>query len=548
MYSQNDMMKILAIGNSFSRDALYYLNRIGNADGVAIKAVNLYIPGCSLQRHRDNLRDDRPVYLYEENGDVTQKKISIRQALLSDQWDYVVTQQSSAESGRAESYFPYLEEIAAGVRQYAPSAEFLLHQTWAYEKDYQDHAFAVYQYDQSEMFRKLSDAYRDAADRLGIRLIPGGEVIQQVRQTPPFLFEKGGRSLCRDGRHMDYLYGRYLLGAVWYRFLTGNPVSGNAFIPERDPLSGESCDVRLLHRIQRMVDETVQTEDADGNADDDMSAIRSVNHRGYSVLAPENTLPAYRLSKKMGFRYVEADVSFTSDGVPVLLHDATIDRTSDGKGKLSEMTFQQVRRYDFGLWKSPEYRGTKIPALTEFLSLCRTLGLYPYIELKPNGDYTREQIRSIVEMVKEYGLQDRAAYISFSPEYLGIVRDCQPSARLGFLSSRASARDLEVCRRLKTTEDSVFYDVKHTTLTKEICGLFADAGIPVEVWTVNRPEIILNLYAYVRGITSDSQIAGKVLSGQGINPVTLKKKATGLRRVREMLKKVFLRMAGTKKR
>ena len=85
---------------------------------------------------------------------------------------------------------------------------------------------------------------------------------------------------------------------------------------------------------------------------EDNSGVLSVNHRGYSAIAPENTLPAYRLSKEKGFRYVETDVSFTSDGVPVLLHDASIDRTSDGTGKIAEMTFEQVRQYDFGSWKS----------------------------------------------------------------------------------------------------------------------------------------------------------------------------------------------------
>ena len=111
------------------------------------------------------------------------------------------------------------------------------------------------------------------------------------------------------------------------------------------------------------------------------SIIRGVNHRGFNTKAPENTLPAYRLSRLSGFKYVETDVRFTLDGIPVLLHDETIDRTSNGSGKVGEYTFDQIRSFDFGNWKSSEFKGTVIPTLDEFLGLCARIGLEPNIEL-----------------------------------------------------------------------------------------------------------------------------------------------------------------------
>jgi glycerophosphoryl diester phosphodiesterase len=146
--------------------------------------------------------------------------------------------------------------------------------------------------------------------------------------------------------------------------------------------------------------------------------VLSVNHRGYSAEAPENTLPAYILSKKKGFNYVETDVCFTSDGIPVLLHDATIDRTSNGTGNINSMTYEQVRAYDFGSWKSSTYAGTKIPSLAEFLYLCKSIMLHPYIELKSSGAYTQAQIQQIVDMVHSYGLKGKVSYISFSSDRL----------------------------------------------------------------------------------------------------------------------------------
>ena len=257
------------------------------------------------------------------------------------------------------------------------------------------------------------------------------------------------------------------------------------------------------------------------------STLRSISHRGYSAVAPENTLPAYILAKTMGFRFVETDVSYTADGVPMLLHDATIDRTSDGSGRLSEMTYAQVRQYDFGSWKSMDYAGTVIPTLDEFLLLCEKLALSPYIELKRNGQYTREQIEAIVDLVKQYGIGGNESYISFSPEYLEYVKQYNPHARLGYLKSTASTDDIDICRSLKTSDNQVFYDVKFTTLTEEICRQYQSACIPLEVWTVNTENDILSLDPYISGVTSDSLIAGKVLSGSHIPGKQFLKNDTG---------------------
>lgn len=249
---------------------------------------------------------------------------------------------------------------------------------------------------------------------------------------------------------------------------------------------------------------------AEKNLDYDANVI-SINHRGYSAVAPENTLPAYRLSKEMGFNYAEGDVSFTLDGIPMLLHDSTIDRTSNGTGTLSQMTFYQVRQYDFGSWKDPKYTGTKIPTLEEFLQLCKSIMLHPYIELKSNGNYTQAQIEQIVDMVSNTGLKGKVTYISFSSTFLGYVKTADPYARLGFLRTQSTTDDITVCQGLQTATNKVFYDTKYTYLTSEICEAFAAVDIPIEAYTLNSESAILALDKYVSGITSDSLIAGKVL-------------------------------------
>lgn len=253
---------------------------------------------------------------------------------------------------------------------------------------------------------------------------------------------------------------------------------------------------------------------ANENLDYDYT-VKSINHRGYNIVAPENTLPAYILSKKMGFNYVETDIAFTSDGVPMLLHDSTIDRTSNGSGTLSQMTYSQVRQYDFGSWKSPEYAGTVIPTLAEFLDLCKSIMLHPYLELKTNGGYTQAQIEQIVDLVNTYGMRGKVSYISFSSAYLGYVKSYDANARLGFINS-PSVSDVSVCNGLKTQSNDVFYDANYTGITQNICDVFMSEDVPIEVWTVNTESGILALNKYISGVTSDSMIAGKVMYEHGI--------------------------------
>ena len=242
------------------------------------------------------------------------------------------------------------------------------------------------------------------------------------------------------------------------------------------------------------------------------SNVRSINHRGYNTTTPENTLSAFRLSKKNGFNYVECDVSFTSDGHAVLLHDSTVDRTSNGTGSIANMTLAEVRALDFGSWKSEEYVGEQIPTFEEFILLCKRLGLHPYIELKTG---TEAQIKGLVDVVKRYGMKGNVTWISFNSTCLGYVKIVDTSARLGFVVDSVTESTITtITQSLKNEKNEVFVDCAASNVTNEVVMLCANADIPLEVWTVNTEAAILGLDCYVSGVTSDNLIAGKVLSDE----------------------------------
>ena len=93
------------------------------------------------------------------------------------------------------------------------------------------------------------------------------------------------------------------------------------------------------------------------------------SHRGGGATAPENTLPAITAALAGGFDYVEVDVALTADRQPVLMHDATVDRTTDGHGRLAALTLAEVRALDAGSWFDPDFAGTQVPTLAEFLDV-----------------------------------------------------------------------------------------------------------------------------------------------------------------------------------
>ncbi len=251
------MISVLAIGNSFSEDATHFLHQIAEADNVSMKVVNLYIGGCSLEQHWYNIGTDAAEYLYELNGQSQERYVSVSQVLKEEKWDFIVTQQASHDSGWQDTYEPFLSNMVSYLCEQCPQARLLLHETWAYETDSTHNRFVRYHNDQKEMYERLSRAYRAVSERLGLPLIPCGDIIQALREKEPFRYGEGGMSLCRDGFHMSYLYGRYVLGAVWYRALTGNSLKDNGYVPQTTFAAGENARPELLELIRQVVEETV---------------------------------------------------------------------------------------------------------------------------------------------------------------------------------------------------------------------------------------------------------------------------------------------------
>jgi len=215
-------MRILAIGNSFSQDATRYLHQIARADGQKLSVVSLYYGGCSLDRHYRYMLSEENAYELVYNGYSTGFFISLKQALLSREWDVVTIQQASGLSVDPDSYYPYINALADYVRQCAPKAKIIVHQTWAYEQGSAKLTKAGYTEHQA-MFADIQKAYEQAAENIGaVGIIPSGQLFQNM-------LAGGFETVHRDTFHASLGAGRYALGLLWYRILTGADVNDNPF-------------------------------------------------------------------------------------------------------------------------------------------------------------------------------------------------------------------------------------------------------------------------------------------------------------------------------
>ena len=232
-------MKVLSIGNSFSQDAQRYLHRLAKHNGMAMKTVNLYIPSCHLQTHYINMLDDNVAYDFEFNGESTGIKVSIRQALVSDDWDFITLQQVSTCSGKYETYSPYIQALAEYVRKYRPHAKIFVHQTWAYEDGSEPLHNWVGFSTAEEMFLAISDAYAKAAKAINADgIIPCGEAMINAVKL-------GMKRVHRDCFHASLGAGRYLLALCWYKALTGKDISEDTFDDFDSPITDEEREIVL---------------------------------------------------------------------------------------------------------------------------------------------------------------------------------------------------------------------------------------------------------------------------------------------------------------
>ncbi|MEW6750822.1 MAG: glycerophosphodiester phosphodiesterase family protein [Candidatus Latescibacterota bacterium] len=215
-----------------------------------------------------------------------------------------------------------------------------------------------------------------------------------------------------------------------------------------------------------------------------------IAHRGASGegLSPENTLAAFEQAVQLGVDVVEMDVHATADGHLVVIHDPTLDRTTDRQGAVRELTLEQVRQADAGLWRGEAFRGQRVPTLQEALEVTRHRAL-ALIEIK--ADYVAERV---LQVVAGAGAQDQVVLQSLNPQTVERVKLLEPGVPAALLLGRLTAapsrlRARRLARHLLELRANALA-IWHAALTPALFEEMRQRGISVWAWTVDQ-EIIM---------------------------------------------------------
>jgi len=273
LFAESGTIKILGVGNSFTRNATKYLPQIfESVPGAQAEVGAAMIGGCSLDRHVKHAREHEadPAtgkhYRYLLNGEEVKKGASLKEILLSGEWDFITIQQVSTKSYEEESFYPYARELIDYIRRYCPDAEIVMHETWSHSVN--SYRMKEWKLDPDEMYARLHANYAKVATENDLRVIPVGTAFQNARATNLWDLQPDGfdpknhdltypedrhnlpdmsRSLTydyswrkqkdgewsvnSDGYHAN-ANGEYLGGLVWFEFFTGRDARAVAYQPE----------------------------------------------------------------------------------------------------------------------------------------------------------------------------------------------------------------------------------------------------------------------------------------------------------------------------
>jgi len=226
--------------------------------------------------------------------------------------------------------------------------------------------------------------------------------------------------------------------------------------------------------------------------------LLAIAHRGASGYAPENTFAAFRRATALGAGFIETDLQLSRDARLVAIHDATVNRTTNGQGAVHDMTLAELRRLDAGSWFGSEFAGERIPTIEEILEFANKHDVVFYLEMKPSGSWGGEH--ALISALRESGEIARTVVISFDPAILAGVRKIEPTLMTGLLFEGHIPNPLDKAIEIGARQLAVRGDLVTPRLLKEARG----RDLQVVCWTVNHPgHMRLLVQAGVDGIISD---------------------------------------------
>jgi glycerophosphoryl diester phosphodiesterase len=214
-----------------------------------------------------------------------------------------------------------------------------------------------------------------------------------------------------------------------------------------------------------------------------------IGHRGLAAIAPENTIAAFQQAIMKGVSGIEFDVQLSLDQIPVIFHDITLERTTNGFGLVREKTLQQLKQLDAGSRFSDEFQGQSIPTFTEVLTLLGNNNLHIYPEIKATETWSDLDIQNLIETIIKYNYTQRCTIISFDQSFLTKVHQLNHNIKIGYNSANLADYQSSFKLALKTNNPLLIIQYNLLLDQPQIFQECETNNITIIAWTVDDLEI-----------------------------------------------------------
>ncbi|MBE9185365.1 glycerophosphodiester phosphodiesterase [Microcoleus sp. LEGE 07076] len=216
--------------------------------------------------------------------------------------------------------------------------------------------------------------------------------------------------------------------------------------------------------------------------------IEIIAHRGFSAIAPENTLAAFELAIARKANSIEFDIQLSADSVPVIFHDATLDRITGVSGKVRETTLSQLQTLNAGKWFSDEFSQEKIPTLKESLAILKNIDKFLYFDVKPHSEWSDSEVADFVNTLQGEDIPDKCVITSFNDKFLAQVRRLSGDLAIGHIVANLETYKTQLARAVTQGDNLISSQYRVLLENPALIQESRSQGVDIVAWTVDDPK------------------------------------------------------------
>lgn len=214
-------------------------------------------------------------------------------------------------------------------------------------------------------------------------------------------------------------------------------------------------------------------------------SLEIIAHRGFSSIAPENTLAAFEQAIARGASSIEFDIQLSADSVPVIFHDATLERITGVSGKVRDKNLSQLQTLDAGKWFGAEFLGQKIPTLKEALSILKNVDKFLYFDVKPHCEWLDSEVAIFVNTLNDAGIKEKCVITSFSDRFLGQVRRLSDGLAIGHIVANLEAYKTQLVKAVVNRDNLISSQYRVLLENPALIQASRIQGVDIVAWTVD---------------------------------------------------------------